>query len=92
METFAYVSWGLDILINMGVTAGIAARLWYMASRTCLDMPSPEGCPNVYVKTVTMIVESGAVSAAASLTLLILLATGNPAALPAVTPGTQLAV
>jgi len=92
INIFAYISWSLDIVINVGVTTAIAARLWYMASRTGLDEQTPGGVPNVYVKTVTMVVESGAVSAATSLVLLILLATSNPAALPAVTPGTQLAV
>ncbi|KAJ3873732.1 hypothetical protein F5051DRAFT_431939 [Lentinula edodes] len=85
------VYWGLDFVINIGVTGCIIHKLW-SAGRTIKGFKIAQDTHHPYLSVIFIIVESGGILAMATLITLCLYLSRNPAAAPAIDSVVQFAV
>ncbi|KAJ3913940.1 hypothetical protein F5877DRAFT_71129 [Lentinula edodes] len=85
------VYWGLDFVINIGVTGCIIHKLW-SAGRTIKGLKIAQDTHHPYLSVIFIIVESGGILAMATLITLCLYLSRNPAAAPAIDSIVQFAV
>ncbi|KAJ4477586.1 hypothetical protein C8R41DRAFT_521042 [Lentinula lateritia] len=84
------VYWGLDFVINIGVTGCIIHKLW-SAGRTVKGFIITRDTHHPYLSVIFIIVESGGILAMATLITLCLYLSRNPAAAPAIDSVVQFA-
>ncbi|KAJ4463841.1 hypothetical protein C8J55DRAFT_443246 [Lentinula edodes] len=84
------VYWGLDFVINIGVTGCIIHKLW-SAGRTIKGFKIAQDTRHPYLSVIFIIVESGGILAMATLITLCLYLSRNPAAAPAIDSVVQFA-
>ncbi|KAH7880179.1 uncharacterized protein C8R40DRAFT_1066274 [Lentinula edodes] len=85
------VYWGLDFVINIGVTGCIIHKLW-SAGRTIKGFKIAQDTHHPYLSVIFIIVESGGILAMATLITICLYLSRNPAAAPAIDSIVQFAV
>ncbi|KAK0466005.1 uncharacterized protein EV420DRAFT_1509264 [Desarmillaria tabescens] len=85
--TFGPVPWSIELALNFIVTAGIAGRLWWMGRQV-----NALGERNKYLSALLVVVESGAIFAAVTLVMLILLVKKSQLSINGTDISTQLAV
>ncbi|KAM5537413.1 hypothetical protein V8D89_008932 [Ganoderma adspersum] len=98
-STLGFLSWLLEVVVNVGVAGAIILRLWYTGyavSRTLSGTESRLGLSKdnslrYLGSMIFIIVESGAIIVAVSITMLALYKTGHPAALMCLDIATQIA-
>ena len=82
-------AWAFDTCLNLSVTVAIAGRLWWI-DRTMASLTATR--TNRYVSSIYVVVESGAISAAATIVALLLYLTNSPASLTGLDVASQLVV
>lgn len=87
----ANAGWGLNLVVNVGVTVAIVGRLWYMGNKVAA-ISSSIISNNPYLDSILTIVESGGLYAAVTLVMLILYEIRSPLALNGLDIATQIAV
>ena len=82
-------AWILSIVLNVSVTVAIATRLWWI-DRTVASLTASR--TNRYTSTIFIVIESGAVFAATTISMLALYITNGSASLTGLDIASQLAV
>ena len=82
-------AWALGFTLNVSVTGAIVARLWQMG-RTMASLTATSN--NRFMSTIYVVVESGAIFAAANLFALALYASNSPVSVIGLDIASQLAV
>ena len=82
-------AWVLDLILNFSVTVAIAGRLWWTGRKLALLTATRV---NRHASSIYVVVESGALAAAASIILFGLYSSNSPSLVAALDVASQLAV
>ncbi|TBU55417.1 hypothetical protein BD310DRAFT_933805 [Dichomitus squalens] len=90
-KTLSSISWPVELVTNVSITAAIASRLWYTGFKISKATSQPSRL-NTYIRHIFVLVESGALLVGTTIAMLTLYNLENPAALSIMDIATQIAV